>query len=101
MNSSWSCGSCGTDNADRASCAACGTSSPTATTAALAVTALRDAATARAAQLREAARGNHHLAAHLAVVMDAYLDDALALRRLTPPETHPESPPHPHLRPTR
>ncbi|MFG3267851.1 hypothetical protein [Streptomyces bobili] len=89
LNSFWPCGCCGTGNADRASCAACGTSSPTATPAALAATALRDAAAARAAQRQEAARGNHRLAADLGAVMDAHLDDALALRRPTPHETPP------------
>ncbi|MGW7134482.1 hypothetical protein ACWGIA_39940 [Streptomyces bobili] len=94
MNGFWLCGCCGTGNAGRASCAACGTSSPTATPAALAATALRDAAAARAAQRQEAARGNHHLAAHLGAVMDAHLDDALALSCLTPPKTHEATPVH-------
>lgn len=79
---SWTCDGCGAPNIDRASCEACGTSSPTATAADLARTALKDAAAARAAQVEEAARGNHRLADHLGSVTDAHLDDALAMRRL-------------------
>lgn len=75
-------GACGTPNTGRDSCKACDTASPTATPESLAATALADAGDARAAQIEEAARGNHHLADHLAEVSDAYLDDALALRNL-------------------
>ncbi|OIJ99010.1 hypothetical protein BIV25_10915 [Streptomyces sp. MUSC 14] len=82
MSGTWPCNGCGITNADRASCEACGTSSPTATAADLAQTALKDAAAARAAQVEEAARGNHQLADHLGNVVDAHLDDVLALRRL-------------------
>ncbi|MEU2717947.1 hypothetical protein [Streptomyces sp. NPDC007205] len=82
MTNSWACGGCGMLNGDRASCEACGTSSPTATAADLAVTAMHDAAAARRAQVNEAAGGNHELAALLGRVVDAHLDDALALRSL-------------------
>ncbi|WP_455362352.1 hypothetical protein [Streptomyces sp. SYSU K21746] len=82
MSSAWTCDACGVPNVDRSSCEACGTSSTTATAADLARTALRDAAAARAAQVEEAARGNHRLACHLGSVMDAHLDDALSVRRL-------------------
>ncbi|MGW2651975.1 hypothetical protein ACWC2T_45765 [Streptomyces sp. NPDC001393] len=82
MGGTWTCGGCGIANVDRASCEACGTSSPTATAADLADTALKDAAAARAAQIEEASRGNHQLAVHLGSVVDAHLDDALALLHL-------------------
>jgi hypothetical protein len=82
MSSAWTCDGCGVPNIDHASCEACGTSSPTATAADLARTALKDAATARAAQAEEATRGNHRLTDHLDSVTDAHLDDALAMRRL-------------------
>lgn len=76
------CGGCGMLNVDRASCEACGTSSPTRHRRRSRGTAMHDAATARAAQVEEAARGNHQLADYLGHVTDAHLDDALALHRL-------------------
>ncbi|MGW2602481.1 hypothetical protein [Streptomyces klenkii] len=79
---SWTCNDCGTHVCDRASCQACGTSSPTATPDSLAATALMDAAAARAAQVKELAQGNTELADYLSCIVDAHLDDALALRRL-------------------
>jgi riboflavin synthase alpha subunit len=81
MNS-FTCGACSTINTNRAACCVCGTASATATPESLATTALADAAAARAAQLEEAAKGNHELAEHLGHVTDAHLDDALALRCL-------------------
>ncbi|WP_405803412.1 hypothetical protein OG729_39385 [Streptomyces sp. NBC_00210] len=82
MSSAWTCDGCGVPHIDHASCEACGTSSPSATAADLARTAPKDAPAARAAQVEEAARGNHRLADPLDSVSDAHLDDALAMRRL-------------------
>ncbi|MGR7000715.1 hypothetical protein ACU686_26125 [Yinghuangia aomiensis] len=79
----WICGACDTRNPNsRASCEACATSSPTATPARLAETAMADAAEARRAQKEVAAQGHSELAARLAQVVDAHLDDAAALRRI-------------------
>jgi hypothetical protein len=83
MSSAWTCDACGNSNVNRASRDACGTSSPTATAAELVKTTLRDAAAARTAQVEEATRGNGRLARHLGSVVDAYLDDALALQQLS------------------